>query len=75
MSLTNLVSEMKASIAKNTIVLTSQTSRPTFDSANPRTGNCNNRNTSYTVAAWRLDKKGESQTKDKIELHWCTKDH
>ena len=75
MALTTLVSQMKASIAKNTIALTTQTSRPPVDSANPRTGNRNNRNTPYTVAAWRLEKKGESQTKDEIEWHWCTKDH
>ena len=55
---------MKASIAKNTIALTTQTSRPLVDSANPQAGNGNNRNTPYTVAAWRLEKKVESQTKD-----------
>ena len=65
---------MKASISKNTIALTNQTSRPTVDSANPQTGNRNNRNTPYMVAAWRLEKKGEYQTKDGIEWHFCTKD-
>ena len=66
-ALTTLVSQMKASIAKNTIALTTQTGKPPVDSANPQTGNRNNRNTTYTVAAWRLEKKGESQTKNGIE--------
>ena len=66
---------MKASISKNTIALTTQTGKPPVDSANPRTGKRNNRNTPYTVASWRLEKKVESQTKDGIEWHWCTKDH
>ena len=74
-ALTTLVSQMKVSIAKNTISLTTQTSRPPFDSANPRTCNLNNRNTLYTVAASRLEKKGESHNKDEIEWHWCTKEH
>ena len=54
LALTTLVSQMKASIAKNTIDLTTQTGKPPVDSASPRTGNCNNRNTPYTVAAWRF---------------------
>ena len=66
---------MKASIYKNTIALTTQTGKPPVDSANPQTGNHNNRNTPYRVASWRLEKKGEPQTKDGIEWHWCTKDH
>ena len=66
---------MKASISKNTISLTTQTGKPPVDPANPQTGNRNNRNTPYTVSSWRLEKKGESQTKDGIEGHWCTKDH
>ena len=74
-ALTTLVSQMKASIAKNNIALTTQNGKPPFHSANPRTGNHNNRNTPYTVAAWRLKKKGESQTKYGIEWQWCTKDH
>ena len=57
-ALTTLVSQMKASISKNTIALTTRTGKPPVDSANPRTGNCNNRITPYTVAAWRLEKKG-----------------
>ena len=69
------MSKMKASIAKNTIALITQTGKPPVDSANPWTGNRNNRNTSYTVAAWKLEKKGESHTKDGIEWQWCTKDH
>ena len=73
-SLTTLVSQMKASIARNTIYFTTQTGKPPVDSANPRTGNRNNRKTPYTVAAWRIDKKGESQTKYGIEWQWCTKD-
>ena len=74
-ALITLVSQMKAYIAKNTIAFTTHTSRPPVDSANPRTGYHNNRNTPYTVAAWRLEKTGESQTKDEIEWHWCTKDY
>ena len=74
-ALTTLVSQMKFSIAKNNIALTTQTDKPPVDSANPRTRNRKNRNTPYTFASWRLDKKGESQTKDGIEWHWCTKDH
>ena len=66
---------MKASIAKNTIDLTTQAGKPPGHSANPRTGNLNNRNTPYTVVACRLEKKGESQTNDVIEWHWCIKDH
>ena len=66
---------MKASIAKNTISLTTQTGKPPVDFTNPRTDNNNNRNTPYTVAAWRLEKKVESHTKDGIEWHWCTKYH
>ena len=66
---------MKASIAKNSIALTNQTGKPPVDPANPQTGNHNNRNTPYTVSSWRLEKKGESQTKYGIEWHWCTKDH
>ena len=49
-ALTTLVSQMKASIAKNTIALTTQTGKPPVDSANPWAGNCNNRNTPYMVA-------------------------
>ena len=56
-ALTNLVSKMKASIAKNTIALTTYTGKPPVDSANPCTGNRNNKNTPYTVAAWILEKK------------------
>ena len=66
---------MKAFIAKTTIALTTQTGKPPVDSANPQTGNRTNRNTPYTVAAWILEKKVESQTKDGIEWHWCTKNH
>ena len=66
MALTTLVYQMKASIAKNTIALTTHTGKPPVDSANPQTGNRSNRNTSYTVASCRLEKKGESQTKDEI---------
>ena len=73
--LTTLVYQMKASIDKNTIALTTQTGKPPVDSYNPRTGNFNNRNTPYNVSAWILKKKGESQTKYGIEWHWCTKDH
>ena len=74
MALTTLVSQMKAYIAKNNIALTTQTGKPPVYSTNPRTGNRNNRNTPYMVSAWRLEKKGESHTKDGIEWHWCTKD-
>ena len=49
-ALTTLVSQMKASIAKNNISLTTQTGKPPVESANPRTGNRNNRNNPYTVA-------------------------
>ena len=38
-ALTTLVSQMKASMAKNTIALTNQTGKPPVDSANPQTGN------------------------------------
>ena len=74
-ALTTLVSQMKASIAKNTIALTTKTGQEPSNPAVPKTGNRNNRNTPYTVAAWRLEKKEESLTKDEIEWHWCTKDH
>ena len=57
-ALTTLVYKMKASIAKNTIALTNQTGKPTVDSANHRTGNNNNMNNPYMVAAWRIEKKG-----------------
>ena len=59
-ALTTLVYKIKASIANNTIALTNQNGKPPVDSANPRTGNRNNRNTPYTVASWRLEKKVES---------------
>ena len=58
MALTTIVSQMKAYIVNNTIALTTQTGNPPFYPANPRTGNHNNRNTPYTVASWRLEKKG-----------------
>ena len=66
---------MKGSIANNTSALTNQTDNPPVDPVNPQTCNRNNRNTPYTITAWRLDKKGESQTNDGIEGHWCTKNH
>ena len=50
-ALITLVSQMKASISKKTIALTTQTGKPPVDSANPLTVNRNNKNNLYTVSA------------------------
>ena len=66
LALKTLVYQMKASLVKNTISLTTHIGKPPVYPANPWTGSHNNSNTPYTITTWILDKRVESKTEDGI---------